>query len=712
MPDWPRFVRDHLPADGLKREREEEIIAELAQQLEDFYQEALAGGASEAEADEYARRQVPDWEILVPSILAGSPGCREAAIDRWCEKADVAASARETQSNLPARLLADLRHDLLHGIRILLKNRGFTATALITLAFGIGINTAVFSVVNAIISTPQQYPNAETLVVLWSTKNPDIRHGRVSAADALDIESRAGSFSEFGVFRSTAKAWRGAAEAERVRTLEATASLFSMIGVGPGLGRLLPVREDAAAGPVVVVTDNFWRAKLGADPGIIGKTYALEGVHHTVIGVLEPTRKLMQLAHFDVDLLTPLPRDAARENRGERSYRVLARLKPGILPVTAQAELDGIAAALARAHPETNADRGIRLEALADRLVRPDDRLGGLGLMVAVTAVLLIACINLAHMLIAKATHRTREFAIRLALGAGRMRIVRQLLTESLLLALAGGLLGLWLADGMLRLTLRSMEDWPITMQDLGLNFAVLLYALCISLATSAAFGLAPAALLSRIPVADAIKETWSTRVAGLSRNRLRQALVVTELAIGLPLLICCGLAVRNLQGLGTIELGFEPRNLVTMYVELPQFRYPEKAQWPAVFQAIIARMQALPGVQAAGASLSFPVGGAHHRLLVRARVEGGPKSGEEPSEYLHCLPVTQGYFEAMKIPLLSGRRFGEHDGAGSPQVAMINRRMALSYFQNMEAVGRTMTLDPGTAEERPVTIVGIVGDS
>lgn len=712
MPDWIRFVRDHLPVNCLKREREEEVIAELAQQLEDSYQEALAAGSTEEEAAESARCQIQDWETLARDISGGRPGSRRAAIDRWCEQAETAAHAPQTRRNPMGRLFADLRHDLLYGIRILLKNRGFTTTALITLAFGIGINTAVFSVVNAMISIPQQYPGAEALVYFWGTKSPGTRQGGISVADAMDCEARSNSFSEFSVFRSRTKTWRGTADAERVRSLEATASLFSMLGVGPSLGRLFPVPGDTEAEPVVVVTDNFWRTKLGADPGIIGKAYALDGVYHVVIGVLEPTRKLMQLAHFDFDLLTPLARDAGLENREERSCQVLARLRPGVLPSMAQAEVDAIAAGMARAHPDTNADRGFRLETLADRLVRPADRLGGLALILAVTAVLLIACINLAGMLLAKATKRTREFAIRLALGAGRMRIMRQLIAESLLLALGGGLLGLWLAHGALRVFLQSLEDAPITMQDLGPNVAVLLYTLGISLATSAVFGLAPAAMLSRIPAADAIKEAGATGLRGLSHNRLRQTLVVTELAIGLPLLICCGLAVRNVLSLSTIELGFASRNLVTMYAELPHFRYPEKERWPTTFQGIITRMQALPGVQAAGATLSFPVGGAHYRLVVRARLEDSPKQGADPSPYLSCQPVTSGYFETMGIPLLSGRRFGAQDRAGSAPVAMINRQMAWSYFETLAAEGRSMTLDPGTPDERQVTIVGIVGDS
>ncbi len=712
MPDWIRFVRDRLPTNRLRQEREEEIIAELGQQLEDFYQEALAAGASEEEAAEYARCQIPDWETLARDILGSSPGSRQPAIDRWHEQAETAANARRTRCNLLRRLLADLKHDLLHGIRILVKNPGFTATALITLAFGIGINTAVFSVVNAMISVPQQYPDSETLVYLWGTKNPEIRSGGISAADASDLQVRCSSFSEFAVFRSKAKTWRGAGEAERVRTLETTASLFAMLGVEASRGRLFPVSGGSAAEPMVVVTDDFWRAKLGADPGIIGKTYALDGIHHTVIGVLEPTRKLMQLAHFDVDVLTPLARDAANSSRGERSYQALARLRQGIPQAAAEAEVDGIASSLAQDHADTNAGRGVRLESLEDRLVSPSDRQWSAVLLIAVAAVLLIACINLANMLIAKATNRTRDFAIRLALGAGRMRIMRQLLAESLLLALAGGALGFWLAHGAVRIFLQSMEDAPFTTQDLGPNINVLLYTLGISLATSAVFGLAPAAMLSRIPVADAMKEAGAAGLPGLSRSRLRRALVVAELAIGLPFLICCGLAVRNMQGLSTIELGFDSRNLVTMYVELPQFRYPAKERWPAAFQEIVARTQSLPGVQSAGAALSFPVGGAHYRMTVRARVEGSARQSADPHGYFSCQPVTVGYFEAMGIPVLAGRRFGERDQAGSMTVAMVNRQLAISLFGNMNAVGRWMILDPGAAEERRVLIVGVVGDS
>jgi putative ABC transport system permease protein len=484
-----------------------------------------------------------------------------------------------------------------------------------------------------------------------------------------------------------------------------------MLRIGPSLGCLFPDSSDSAAEPVVVVTDDFWRARLAADPGVIGKTYALDGVHHTIIGVLQPTRKLMQLAHFEVDLLTPLSRDAAA-SREERSYQALARLKEAMPLPAAQAEMDGIAANLARAYPDINAKVGVRLESLEDRLVRPGDRLGSLALLVAAAAVLLIACMNLANMLIAKATSRTRDFAVRLALGAGRMRIARQLLAESLLLALTGGALGLWLAHGSVRLFFQSIEDAPFTLQDLGPSLNVLLYTLGISLATSAVFGLAPAAMLARISVADAVKEAGAAGLPGLSRSRLRRVLVVAELAIGLPLLVCCGLAVRNMWGLSTIELGFDSRNLLTMYVELPQFRYPAKERWPAAFREIAVRMQAQPGVRAVGAALSFPVGGTHLRMRVSARAEGSPKQDAYPSPYYSCQAVTPGYFETMRIPVLAGRSFGERDQAESLPVAMINRRMALSLYESEDAAGRWMILDPHTAEERRVMIVGVAGDS
>ena len=709
MPDWNRFVRDHLPANGLKREQEESVIAELAQQLEDLYREALTGGASEEEAVEYARRQIPDWEALARGISGSSRSSRRPAFDRWHEQAETAAIACAAGGHVLARLWADLRQDLMHGIRILLKAPGFTATALITLACGIGINTAVFSVVNAVMSVPQQYPDPKTLVYLWGTRDPEIRSGGISVADASDWQARSASFSELSVFRSKAKAWRGGAETERVYSLETTASLFAMLGVGPRLGRLFIDSGDTAAEPVVVLTDNFWRAKLAADAGVIGKTCAVDGVHYTIIGVLEPTRKLMQLAHFDMDLVMPLPRDAAA-SRGERPYQALARLKPGTPLTAAQAAIDGIAVNLARAYPDTNARWGVRLESLGDRLVRPADRLGSAALLIAVAAVLLIACINLANMLLAKATNRTRDFAIRLALGAGRMRIVRQLLSEGLLLALAGGALGFWLAHGAVRIFCRVVEDAPFTLEDLGPNLNVLLYTLGVSLITSVVFGLAPAAMLTRISVSDAVKEAGSAGIP--ARSRMRRILVVAELATGLPLLICCGLVVRNVRSLSTIELGFDSRNLLTAYVELPQFSYSARERWPAAFREIAVRMQALPGVQAVGAALSFPVGGTHYRISVRARAEGSSKQSTDSLPYFSCRPATPGYFETMRIPVLAGRSFGEGDRAESMPVAMINRRMAIAMFDSMDAVGRWMILDPDTDEERRVMIVGIAGDS
>jgi len=712
MHDWTEFVRRNLPAGRLKRECEDELIDDLAQQLEDIYQEALAGGASEAEAADQAQRQIPDWESFLQDICTRNPGKRQATLERWSEQAQTAAHAREVHGHPLVRLLADLRCDVLHGIRVLFKSPGFAAVAILTLAFGIGINTGVFSIMNAMISSPQGFPDVERLMLLLGTRSPDINAGGISAADAFDWRAQSGSFTEFGIFRSRAKTWTGGAEAMRVRGLETTAAFLPMLGVRAGLGRLFPAGGgSAAAEPVAMVTDNYWRARLGADPGVIGSTCILDGVHHTIIGVVEPTLHLRRLAHFDVDVLTLLPTDASLDRR-DRSYQVLARLKRDISPAVAQAEMDGIAAALARIHPDTNAGRGVRVQSLADRLVSPNDRLMSAVLMLAVAAVLFIACINLANMQIAKATGRTREFAIRLALGAGPMRIVRQLIAESLLLALAGGALGFWLAFLAVRIFYRLMEGAPFTLEELGPNLPVLAYTLGISLATAALFGLAPAAMLSRIPVANAMKEGGITGIRALSKRRLRQGLVVAELALGLPLLVCSGLAYRNVQGLTTGDLGFDTDDLITMYVELPQFRYAEKQQWPAAFQEMVARLQSVPGVKAAGGTLSFPVGGAHYRLAVRIRMEGKPRETAEPADYYSCQPVTPEYFRTMGIPLLLGRHFTEQDQAGSLPAAIINRQMALAHWPDEEAVGRRLILEPGTDDEKSVTIVGVVGDS
>ncbi len=712
MPDWTEFVRRNIPSGRLKREREDELIGELAQQLEDIYQEARAGGASETEAADQARRQIPDWDTFLQDVCSCSPGRRQATLDRWSEHAETAAHAREVHGNLPVRLLADLRNDVLHGIRVLFKSPGFAAVAILTLAFGIGINTSVFSIVNAMISVPRRFPDVERLMLFWGTRSPDITAGGISAADAFDWRAQSGSFAEFGIFRSRAKTWTGGEEAVRVRGLETTATLLPMVGVRAGLGRLFPAGGGSAtAEPVALVTDNYWRARLGADPGVIGSTCILDGVHHTIIGVVEPTLNLRRLTHFDVDVLTLLPADASLD-REDRSYQVLARLKGDISPAAAQAEMDGIAAALAGIHPDTNAGRGVRLQSLADRLVTPNDRLMSAMLMLAVAAVLFIACINLANMLIAKATSRTREFAIRLALGAGPMRIVRQLIAESLLLALAGGALGLWLAFLAARVFYQLIEGAPFTLEELGPNLAVLTYTLGISLATAAIFGLAPAAMLSRISAANAMKEGGITGIRALSKRRLRQGLVVAELALGLPLLVCSGLAYRNMHGLTTGNLGFDTDNLITMYVELPQFRYAEKQQWPAAFQEMVARLEAVPGVKAAGGTLAFPIGGAHYRLAVRVRMGGKPRETAEPADHFSCQPVTPEYFRTMGVPLLLGRHFNEQDREGSPPAAIINRQMALTYWRDEEAVGRRLILDPGTADEKSVTIVGVVGDS
>ncbi len=671
MPDWTAYVREHLPAGRLKGGRDDAIVADLAQQLDDTYQDALAGGASEQEASDQARHLIPDWEALVRDILRASPGSRKASIDRWCEDADTSAGAARVRGSRWSRLCSDLKQDLLLGIRILLKNPGFTAIALLTLACGIGINTAAFSVVHGMVAAPQRYPDSESLVFLWGTRPPDRLFGYVSAADARDWKAESRSFSDISLFQSRTQTWTGVTEAEPLRTLEADASLLTLIGVQTRLGRLYGA-DDAASStaPVVVVTDTLWRTRLGADPGVVGRTLVIDGVHHNVIGVLEPTPKLVELTHVDVDVLTPVPLAAAQTSSGQRMYRVLARLRPGIPLETAQSEMDGISAAMARAHPDATADTGVRLELLEDRLVSPSDRLFGLLLIVAVAAILMMACVNLASMLLAKAVTRTREVAIRLALGAGRQRIVRQLLTESLVLALTGGALGFVLAYVGVRVLVASVGDSQLSLEMVSPDVVVLMYTLAISLASAAVFGLAPASMVSSIAVTETIKAGGAGGGRGFLHRRFRRGLVVAEMAVGLLLLICCGLAVRNMQALRTTELGFNAENLVTMQVELPEFRY-NADQWSVTYGELIERLEALPGIRAVGASFSFPIGGGFQRGAP-ARVEGSLRESGPAPERLSIQPVTPGYFPAMEIPLLRGRTFADRDTATSLPVATL----------------------------------------
>ncbi|UCG88483.1 MAG: ABC transporter permease, partial [Gemmatimonadota bacterium] len=480
-----------------------------------------------------------------------------------------------------------------------------------TLALGIGVNTATFSVINAMESIPSRFADAERLAFLFASTDED-DEGHVSALDYLDWCKQAESFTDIALFGHSSYFLSGSGEPERLNGVRATANLMPMLGLDPQLGRLYSPDEDTpGAERVVLLSEKLWERKFARSPDVLGQSMVLNGNPYTIIGVMPPLFDLQaSRMWYHVEYLTPMRLNQADLKREDRWHRSIAKLKPGVTFEQAQTEMSGITARLADAYPDTNAEVGLTVGSFTKRYNSAADRLLGLALLAAVGMVLLIACANLANLLLAKATARGREFAVRAALGAGRMRIIRQLLTESLLLAVLGGALGLLIGTWTLDAVKASVDLIPGQTHEIGLNPAVLTYTAIASCIAALLFGLAPALMTSRVSVNEALKEGAAAASTGRSRNKLRNSLVVAQLAIALPLFICCGLTVRHLIALRSAEFGFNAERLMTMQVDLPWYRYREPAQWGTFYRDALETIEAMPGIGQAAATMSLPVFG------------------------------------------------------------------------------------------------------
>ena len=596
--------------------------------------------------------------------------------------------------------------DIRHGFRILARNPGLSLIALLTLGLGIGLNAAIFSVSHAMHVRPMALHDPDRLIQVWGANDEEPTGGyiAVSALDFQDWREQAQSFSEMGIFRQTGCILTGASEPEHIKIAEVDSGLLPMLGVTPRLGRLHTSAEDAVdADRVVLLSDGFWQSHFGGRADVLGEILYLNEQPHRVVGVLPPIMDRLRL-WYNVNAFTPLSIDPAALKRGQRDCQVIARLKPGFTAEQAETELRGIAQRLATAYPGTNAKTSVWIQPLMDFFTPWEEKVMEAGLLVAVGIVLFVACVNLANLMLAKASVRRREFAVRIALGAGRGRIVRQLLTESLLLAVLGGalglLLGLWAVDLLIALT-----GAPFYHNEIGLNPSIFCYALALSAAAALVFGLTPALLASRVSLNQALKEGVAAVTGGTQRNRLRNLLVVGQLAIAVPLLISSGLISRNLQSLKSAELGFNPSGLLTFRVELPTNRYEQSAQKTEFFREMLGRIEALPGVNSAAAVSNLPLQGT---MMTELGLEGRPVDPDHPLMTIFNR-VSPDWFAAMEIPLLSGRTFTAEDTAEATSVAIVDRKFADAYWPGESPIGKQIRLGD---DESWSTIVGVVGNA
>ena len=587
-------------------------------------------------------------------------------------------------------------HDLRFGIRLLIKKPAFAAIAVITLALGIGANTAIFSVVNSVLLRPLPYPAPERLVTMRSNQ---------SVPDLEDISARSQSFEYFGGAVMQAQDYTGEGEPLQVQAALCNADLFKALGVKPAVGRTISDEEDRfGADPVVVLAHSFWQRTFGGDGNIIGRTMQLSGKTYTVIGVM-PADFVMPTEEPDLWASVRVVNPIAAQFRGVHFLRTYLRLKPGVSLNQALGEMEGIDQWLAQQYPEDNKGRHTVLLSLYDRVVA-NTRPSLLILFGAVGLVLLIACANFANLLLARAAGRRQEIVIRSALGASRGRLIRQMLTESTLLAVLGGAAGLLLAKwGIDLLTALKPTNLP-HLSSVGIDEWVLAFTLGVSILTGVLFGLVPALGASRLDVNEELKEGGRASTGGIRRHRARSLLVVSEMALALVLLIAAGLLIKSLWRLRAIDPGFSPENLLTMRIELPEARYKEIPKQIQFRDRALEAVNTIPGAQAAMISELPMTENLMHNFVIEGRPPLAP--GEEPE--LETRTVAGDYFRTMGIPVLQGRDFTPQDRADAPPVGLVNQSFVREYFSNENPIGRRIAwarVNP----RRWMTIVGVVGD-
>ena len=592
-----------------------------------------------------------------------------------------------------------LLKDLRYGIRSLLKRPAFTAVAVITLGLGIGVNTAIFSVINAVLLRPLPYDDPSRLISFRSNQ---------SALDLADVESQSKMFSRLGGIVVQPLDYTAGSEPIQIQVGQVTGGFFETLGVKPERGRFITSEDDKnGAQYVVLLGHKLWATQFNRDEQILGKSIPLSGNMYTVIGVMPASfvtpRSETTEAWTPVHVSNPV----AANFRGVHFLRTFGKLAPGVTIDQARAEMKVVDQNLAAQYPADNKNRATVLSPLLERIVG-DSRQSLFVLFAAVSFVLLIACANFANLLLARAAEREREFVIRGALGAGRWRLIRQLLTESILVSLAGGLLAVVLAAwGTSLLVSFKPENLP-RLAEINVDGRVLGFTLGVSLLTGLIFGLLPAWTASRGRVGDALKEGGRSATAGSARQRLRSSFVVVELAVALVLLVGAGLLIKTFWKLRSVEPGFNPDHLITMRVELPEARYKEVEPQTRFRTQVLSGINSLPGVNAAMVS-ELPLSGdsLDHDFVIENRPPIAP--GDEPS--LESRSVLGDYFNVMKIPFKAGRDFGPQDlDAKAPLVGVVNESMVRQYFQNEDPVGKRIRWARNPQIEW-ITIVGVVGD-
>jgi len=607
--------------------------------------------------------------------------------------------------------MGTLLQDLRYAVRVLLKSRGFTAAAIAVLALGIGANTAIFSVVNTVLLRPMPFPQPDRLVEIFhvppAQSFPGIRRFHVSPANYLDWRSLGKSFDGMSAYGSGHFALTGIDRPETVQGAEVGADFFPILRAQPHIGRLLTADDDQPGhGHVAVIGYSFWQSHFGSSPGVLTRTLILNGEPYSIVGVAPPSLHFPAWLPAAADVWMPLAWDAeARAVRKNHNYLVVARLKPGVAISQAQAEMNAISSQLERLDPEANRDWGAVVTSLREDLVG-DVRPVLLVLLGAVVFVLLIACANVANLITARNLTRGKEIAVRAALGCSRPRALQQLLCETLILALAGGLAGLAAASlAMPLLVVYVSQQFPLAGR-IPLDAPVLFFTLGISMATGILAGALPAWRGSKTDLNEALKQGMGRTTSDSGARPTRSALVAAEVALSLMLLAGAGLMIRSLWMLSGVNPGYDPRNVLTLTASVSTRRFTKAVQTAAFYDNVLQSVRALPGVESAGLIDNLPLTGGSVQPFV---IEGRPPALFAQQPTVAVRSISPGYLRTMRIPLLRGRDFTASDTAAQPRVVLISESMAKRFWPGEDPLGKRLTLS--FVPEKPREVVGIVGD-
>jgi predicted permease len=693
MSVWKKEIGARLAELELEPAREAAIVEELSQDLDEFYAELIAGGASPEGAHLRTLAELNGHQVLIHELQRFKERVYEEPITRG--------------ANQRGYMIRDFWQDLRYGARMLLKAPGFTMVAVLTLALGIGANAALFSVVNGVLLKPLPYYEPEQLVTLHQSKQ-NFSTGAIPYLNFKDWERENRSFAGMALSRPAGFTLFGAGDPERVSGQRITANFFSLLGVNALLGRTFTAEEDRqGAGPVVLISEGLWRRIYSSSLETLGKSITLDNQAYTIVGVIPSTFKLAVSNFRPRDVYLPLGQwdfPGLQNRKSALALHGIGRLKPGVTVAQAQADLDRVMQGLTLAYPEALTGNGANVIPIKDRMV------GGMRrtlviLLGAVGCVLLIACVNVGNLLLARSTGRMREFAIRAALGAGQGRLVRQLLTESLLLAIVGGGLGLVLAPWGVKAALAMMPSVMPRVEEIQIDPRVLLFTFLVTLLTGVFAGLAPALKPSRLRLSETLKA--SGQGASVARLRTQGIFVAVEMALAVVLLIGAGLLIRSLVAVWNIDPGFHPDGVFAFTVRTPPSMQSAGDEETRVsLHEIEELIRTAPGVQAASFSRSaIPMLSEDNDYFW---LESWPRP-TSTAEMRMAVPyiVDPSYFQTMKLSLKQGRFFTPQDDAGSPRVAVIDEAFARQYFNAESPIGKRVYLD---GDDRPAEIVGVVG--